>query len=276
MRGDSGRSVAHASFETPTGAFSTPPIPAAALVTGGGQRIGRACALALADAGYAVAVHYHASEKPARSVVAEIEQNGRKAVAIAADLADEAQVAALLPRAAEALGPVGVLVNNASIFENDTVDTVTRDGWNAHLAVNLRAPFVLIQEFARKLPQDAGGCIINLLDERVWSLTPYFVSYTLSKAGLWTLTQTMALALAPRIRVNGIGPGPTLPSPRQSSEQFLEQCRSMPLRRGTGPEEIAAALRFILAAPAMTGQMIALDGGQHLGWAQHRQSATVE
>jgi len=135
---------------------------------------------------------------------------------------------------------------------------------------------VLMQEFTRHLPDGAGGGIINLLDERVWSLTPYFVSYTLSKAGLWTLTRTMALALAPRIRVNGIGPGPTLPSPRQSHEQFLQQCRSMPLQRGTAPEEVAAALRFILAAPAMTGQMIALDGGQHLGWAQARQSGVVE
>jgi NAD(P)-dependent dehydrogenase (short-subunit alcohol dehydrogenase family) len=135
---------------------------------------------------------------------------------------------------------------------------------------------VLIQEFVRLLPRDSGGLVVNLLDERVWNLTPYFLSYTLSKAGLWTLTQTLALALAPRIRVNGIGPGPTLPSPRQSDEQFAEQCKSTPLRRGTGPEEIAAALRFILAAPAMTGQMIALDGGQHLGWAQPRQSVAVE
>jgi NAD(P)-dependent dehydrogenase (short-subunit alcohol dehydrogenase family) len=248
----------------------------AALVTGAGQRIGRACALALGEAGYAVAVHYHRSREPAEAVAAEIAGKGGKAVALGADFADEAAVAELLPRAAAALGPIGVLVNNASVFENDTVDTVTRDGWDAHLAVNLRAPFVLMQHFARQLPADAGGNIVNLLDERVWSLTPYFVSYTLSKAGLWTLTQTMALALAPRIRVNGIGPGPTLPSPRQDHEQFLQQSRSMPLQRGTAPEEIAAALRFILAAPAMTGQMIALDGGQHLGWAQRQHNVVVE
>jgi NAD(P)-dependent dehydrogenase (short-subunit alcohol dehydrogenase family) len=262
--------------ETPTGAFPTLPVPKAALVTGAGQRIGRACALALAEMGYAVAVHYHGSQKTAEDVAAAIREQGGKAVALAADLADETAVKSLLPRAAEALGPIGVLVNNASVFGNDTVDTVTREGWDEHLAVNLRAPFVLMQEFARRLPADVGGNIINLLDERVWSLTPYFVSYTLSKAGLWTLTQTMALALAPRTRVNGIGPGPTLPSPRQSHEQFLQQCRSMPLQRGTAPEEVAAALRFILAAPAMTGQMIALDGGQHLGWAQPRQGGAVE
>ena len=260
----------------PSGAFPAPPIPKAALVTGAGQRIGRACALALADAGYAVAVHYNRSAAAAEETARAITEKGGKAVTLDAELADESAVKALLPRAAGALGPIGVLVNNASIFEGDTVDTATRESWNQHLAVNLRAPFVLMQEFARQLPEDASGNIINLLDERVWNLTPYFLSYTVSKAGLWTLTQTLALALAPRIRVNGIGPGPTLPSPRQSHEQFLQQCRSMPLRRGTAPEEIAAALRFILAAPAMTGQMIALDGGQHLGWAQPRHDGLVE
>lgn len=260
----------------PSGAFPTPEAPKAALVTGAGQRIGRACALALAEAGFAVAVHYNSSGTEAEKVAAAIRAKGRKAIAIAADLADENAVAALLPRAAAALGPIGVLVNNASVFEDDTVATASRESWDRHLAINLRAPFVLIQEFARSLPEEAGGLIVNLLDERVWNLTPYFVSYTLSKAGLWTLTQTMALALAPRIRVNSIGPGPTLPSPRQSHEQFLQQCRSMPLQRGTGPEEIALALRFILDAPAMTGQMMALDGGQHLGWAQPRNARVVE
>jgi len=268
--------VPAASEAMPTGALPAPPVPKAALVTGGGQRIGRACCLALAKAGCAVAVHYHRSREEAETTAATIRDAGGKAVALAADLANEKEVKALLPRAAAALGPVGVLVNNASIFEGDTIDSATRDSWDAHMAVNLRAPFVLIQEFARHLPPQAGGNIINLLDERVWNLTPYFVSYTLTKAGLWTLTQTMALALAPRIRVNGIGPGPTLPSPRQSHEQFVEQCRSMPLRRGTAPDEVAAAMRFILGAPAMTGQMIALDGGQHLGWAPPRQNAVVE
>jgi NAD(P)-dependent dehydrogenase (short-subunit alcohol dehydrogenase family) len=268
--------VPAASDPTPSGALPTPEMPKAALVTGAGQRIGRACALALAEAGFAVAVHYNSSGKAAEAVAGAIRDAGGKAIAIAANLADEDAVAGLLPRAAAALGPIGVLVNNASVFEGDTVATASRDSWDRHLAVNLRAPFVLIQEFARHLPEAAGGLIVNLLDERVWNLTPYFVSYTLSKAGLWTLTQTMALALAPRIRVNGIGPGPTLPSPRQSHEQFLQQCRSMPLKRGTGPEEIAAALRFLLAAPAMTGQMIALDGGQHLGWVQPRDAHVVE
>jgi NAD(P)-dependent dehydrogenase (short-subunit alcohol dehydrogenase family) len=259
-----------------TGALPNPPMPMAALVTGGAQRIGRALSLALAEAGFAVAIHHHRSGDEAQALAGEIVRSGGKAVALAADLAEEAEVKEMLPRAVAALGPIGCLVNNASIFENDTVTTATRDSWDRHLAVNLRAPFVLIQEFARHLPAEAGGLVVNLLDERVWSLTPYFVSYTLTKAGLWTLTRTMALALAPRIRVNGIGPGPTLPSPRQSPEQFLDRCRRMPLRRGTSPLEIAAALRFMLAAPAMTGQMIALDGGEHLGWAQAGQAPVVE
>jgi NAD(P)-dependent dehydrogenase (short-subunit alcohol dehydrogenase family) len=259
-----------------TGALPVPPVPRAALVTGGGRRIGRALSVALAQEGYAVAIHHHDSKNEAEALAIEITRAGGKAVTLAADLSDESAVAELLPRAMAVLGPIGCLVNNASIFENDTVATATRDSWERHLAVNLRAPFVLMQSFARHLPEKAGGVIVNLLDERVWNLTPSFISYSLSKAGLWTLTQTMALALAPRIRVNGIGPGPTLPSPRQSAQQFLDRCRKMPLRRGTSPDEIAAALRFILAAPAMTGQMIALDGGEHLGWAQPGQGEVVE
>ncbi|HEY1301290.1 MAG TPA: SDR family oxidoreductase [Stellaceae bacterium] len=259
-----------------TGALPAPPVPKAALVTGAGRRIGRALALGLAEDGFAVAVHYHRSRAAAEEVVETIRGQGGAAAALDADLADEAAVEALLPRAAAALGPIGVLVNNAGVFGDDTVETVTRDSWNAHIAVNLRAPFVLIQAFAARLPAGAGGVVVNMLDERVWSPTPFFVSYTLSKSGLWTLTQTMALALAPRIRVNGIGPGPTLPSPRQTPEQFARQCALMPLRRGTGPDEVAAALRFILRAPAMTGQMIALDGGQHLGWGQAQRPPAPE
>jgi NAD(P)-dependent dehydrogenase (short-subunit alcohol dehydrogenase family) len=243
-------------------------LPKAALVTGAAQRIGRAIALALAQDGYAVAVHYHRSGEAAVALAAEITRAGGRAAALPADLADESEVLALVPAAVRALGPLGCLVNNASRFERDEALGVTREGWNHHLDTNLRAPFVLMQEFARQLPAGADGAIVNLLDERVWNLTPHFVTYTLSKAGLWTLTQTMALALAPRIRVNGIGPGPTLPSPRQTEADFRRQAESTPLRRGTSPDEIAAAVRFILASPALTGQMIALDGGQHLGWAQ--------
>jgi NAD(P)-dependent dehydrogenase (short-subunit alcohol dehydrogenase family) len=244
------------------------PMPRGALVTGGAKRIGRAIGLMLGEMGWDVAVHYHASRTEADAVVAEIKSKGRRAVALEADLMREDEVASLIGRASEALGALGCLVNNASLFERDEALSATRASWDRHLETNLRAPFVLMQGFARALPADASGAIVNILDERVWNLTPHFTSYTLAKAGLWTLTRTMALALAPRIRVNGIGPGPTLPSPRQSEEQFRRQLEAMPLGRGASPEEIAQAVKFILSAPAMTGQMIALDGGQHLGWTQ--------
>jgi len=243
-------------------------VPRAALVTGAGRRIGRAIALDLAHHGWAVAVHYHTAAADAAAVVGEIKAAGGRAIAVAADLANEAETDSLLPRATEAIGPIGCLVNNASVFEPDTAGTATRASWDQHLEPNLRAPFVLSQAFSRALPTDTGGIIINMLDQRVWNLTPYFLSYTISKAGLWTLTQTLALALAPRIRVNGIGPGPALPSARQTDAEFARQCTSLPLGRGTSPEEICAAVRFLLAAPSVTGQMIALDGGQHLAWAQ--------
>src|SRR4051812_16961081 len=229
-----------------------------ALVTGAAQRIGRAIALDLAGQGYAVAVHYHRSGGPAEALVTEIAGSGGRATALRADLAIETEVTGLIAAAA-ALGPVALLVNNASLFERDEPLTVTRASWDSHMEVNLRAPFLLIQELARRLPQGLEGNVVNLLDQRVWNLTPHFTSYTLSKAGLWTLTQTLALALAPRIGVNAMGPGPALPSTRQTEEQFARQQESTPLRRGTSPAEICAALRFILDSPAMTGQMIALD-----------------
>ena len=242
--------------------------PGAALITGAARRIGRAIAETLAGRGHPVAIHYRASADDAARAVAAIEHAGGRAVALAADLRDEIETRSLVERAREALGPVSVLVNNASIFEHDSVATASRESWDRHMETNLRAPFVLMQAMAAALPADRTGNIVNILDERVWNLTPHFVSYTLSKAGLWTLTQTMALALAPRIRVNGVGPGPTLPSPRQSREQFERQAGMMPLGRGSAPEEVSQAVEFILRAPSMTGQMIALDGGQHLGWAQ--------
>lgn len=250
-------------------------LPRAALVTGAGKRIGRAIALDLATHGFAVAVHYNGSAEAARDVVAEIVAKGGKAVALQADLGDEAAVERLIPAAVAALGPLGVLINNASTFEYDSIASATRAGWDRHLEANLRAPFVLIQQFARQLPETAEGAVVNLLDQRVWNLTPHFVTYTVSKAALWTLTQTLALALAPRIRVNGIGPGPTLPSTHQTEAQFARQCADMPLGHGTSPDEIVAAVWFLLQARAMTGQMVALDGGQHLGWAQPKQSFSV-
>lgn len=243
-------------------------MPRSALVTGAARRIGRAISEELARQGFALAIHYHGSQGPAEELAREIIARGGKAVTLKADLSDESAVLPLIDRAAELLGPIGCLVNNASVFERDSIQDADRNSWDRHMEANLRAPFVLMQRFAAALPGTASGCIINLLDQRVWNLTPHFVSYTVSKAALWTLTQSMALAMAPRVRVNGIGPGPALPSPRQTDAQFERQCAGLPLRRGTSPAEIAEAVRFILAAPSMTGQMIALDGGQHLGWAQ--------
>lgn len=239
-----------------------------ALVTGAAKRIGRAIALDLAAHGWSVAVHYFHSKREADEVVALIRRQGGRAAAFQANLLHENEADDLVPEVCRSLGPLTCLVNNASIFERDEALTATCESWERHLEINLRAPFVLMQGFARQLPREDHGCIINMLDQRVWNLTPHFVSYTVSKSALWTLTRTMALALAPRIRVNAIGPGPTLRNDRQSEEHFLAQWESVPLNRGTTPEEICAAVRFILSAPAMTGQMIALDGGEHLGWAQ--------
>ncbi len=243
-------------------------MPRTALVTGAGRRIGAAIALGLAEAGWAVAVHYNSSPDAANDIVAMIRAKGGNSVALKADLGHESEVASLVPAAAKALGPLGCLVNNASTFDYDSVATATRTSWDHHIETNLRAPFVLSQCFAAHLPAAAEGVIINMIDQRVWNLTPHFTTYTVSKAGLWTLTQTLAMALAPRIRVNAIGPGPTLPSTHQDQAQFARQCAAMPLKRGTTPEEIADAVRFLIGARAMTGQMLALDGGQHLGWAQ--------
>jgi NAD(P)-dependent dehydrogenase (short-subunit alcohol dehydrogenase family) len=241
-------------------------IPRVALVTGAARRLGRASALALAGAGFDIAIHYHGSAEAAEATAGEVRALGRRAATLRADLTREEETARLLPDATAALGPVGVLVNNASTFERDEWHDATRESWDHHIEPNLRAPFVLMQAFARALPAEAEGAVINMLDQRVWSLTPHFVSYSVAKAGLWALTQSMALALAPRIRVNGIGPGPAMPSPNQSSEHFARQNAGVPLGHGTSPEEVATAVLAILRLPAMTGQMIALDGGQHLQW----------
>jgi len=235
-----------------------------ALVTGAGKRIGRAIAEYLADTGWAVCVHYNASAEAGREVAAGIIARGGAAQAIQADLGNEAATAGLIGRASQAFGPLGLLVNNASRFEKDDIRTASRESWDAHMEANLRAPFVLTQGFAAQLGEGTRGNIINIIDQRVWNLTPQFASYTLSKAGLWTLTQTAAMALAPAIRVNAIGPGPALPSRRQSAADFERQWRALPLQRPVEPAEIARAVGFILDAPSMTGQMIALDSGQHL------------
>lgn len=237
-----------------------------ALVTGAAHRIGRAIAGDLAERGWTLAVHYGTSRDAAYDLVESILEKGGRAQAFQADLAKEDQVETLIARVVDALGPLGLLVNCASAFEFDTWDSAGRDDWDLHMEVNLRAPFVLTQNFARALPDPLSGNVVNIVDQRVWSLTPFFTTYTLSKAGLWTLTQTLAMALAPRIRVNAIGPGPVLRNPRQSEADFARQCAQTPLGRAVDPKEICDAVRFIVDAPSMTGQMIALDGGQHLAW----------
>lgn len=241
-------------------------LPGCALVTGAARRIGRAIALDLAAYGWTVAVHHRSSNAEAAKVVADIVAGGGRAAAFAADLLYEEQTAGLIDSVGAVLGPVTCLINNASVFEYDSPASVTKESWDLHMQVNLRAPFVLAQSFLRQLPTETCGNIINLLDQRVWNLTPHFTSYTVSKAGLWTLTQTLAMALAPRVRVNGIGPGPTLPSKRQSAEHFARQWARTPLARQVTPEEICAAVRYLLSAPSVTGQMISVCAGQHLGW----------
>jgi len=252
--------------------FAIPPaIPRTALVTGGGARLGRAIALCLAASGVSVAVHCRSGTGPghdeAERTADEIRGYDVRACVIAADLAVEAEVGTIIPGVVASLGPLGILVNNASVFQRDEWHDASRQSWDAHIEPNLRAPFRLMQDFARLLPAGREGVVLNMLDERVWSLTPHFVSYTASKAALWSLTRSMALALAPRrIRVNAIGPGPALPSARQTAAQFAKQCASVPLGRGTDPDEVAHAALALLCLPSVTGQMLALDGGQHLQW----------
>ncbi len=245
------------------------------LITGAARRIGAAVARDLASVGWSVAVHHHRSLAAAQALVGTIAANGGCAQAFATNLQSEAETSQLVGRVADALGPVHCLINNASVFERDDALSVTRESWERHLQINLRAPFLLTQAFARQVPE-SGGCVINVLDQRVWNLTPHFTSYTVSKAALWTLTQTLAMALAPKVRVNAIGPGPTLPSVRQSEEQFVRQWSAVPLARPTSPLEIAGVVRFLLDAPGVTGQMIAVDGGQHLGWTVAKRHEAVD
>lgn len=248
----------------PGGALS---VHGAALVTGGAKRLGREMALALGRAGWDVAVHYNASAEEAERTAAEIRALGRQAAAIPADLRDWNVATALFDAAQAALGPVACLVNSASLFEADDIDSLAEARWNAHFDINLRAPARLSQEFAARLPEGANGAVVNLIDQRVWKLTPQFLSYTASKSALWTLTKTLAQALGPRgVRVNAIGPGPTLRNARQTDEDFDAQRSATILRRGSSPQGVVQALLYLLDAEEVTGQMIAVDGGQHLAW----------
>jgi NAD(P)-dependent dehydrogenase (short-subunit alcohol dehydrogenase family) len=238
----------------------------AALVTGGALRIGRAIALRLAREGWCVAIHCNRSLTAAETLAAEIKSAGGQAEIFSAPLDEAETPERLIKEVTARLGPLACLVNNASLFEDDRLGALSPEAWDRHIAVNVRAPVFLSQAFAAALPATRDGNIINIVDQRVWRPNPLFFSYTISKAALWTATRTMAQALSPRIRVNAIGPGPVLRSIHQSEADFAQECAAMPLGHGTSPEEIADAVMFILGAPAMTGQMIALDGGQHLMW----------
>lgn len=248
----------------------------AALVTGGAARLGRAMVLGLAARGTDVAIHYAGSADAAEDTAQEARALGVRAETLQADLLHEDDMQALVWRASEALGqPLDVLVNNASIFEYDVIDTATKESWDRHMNSNLRAPFVLTQHFARQAPKagrdDAGeplaqAAIINMIDQRVRKLTPEFMTYTLAKMGLWAFTQTAAMGLAPDIRVNAIGPGPTMQGHRQSEAHFANQRAATVLGRGANPSDIVSAMCYLLDSPAVSGQLICVDGAQHLGW----------
>ncbi len=240
--------------------------PKTVLVTGAAKRLGRALALDLARHGWQIALHYNSSEKEARATAADAATAGVKVALFKADLSHESETAALIERAVAELGSLGALVNSASLFENDDWYSVSRESWDKHMETNLRAPFVLAQAFARQVSRDASGAIVNIIDQRVLKPTPQFMSYSLSKAGLHWLTATLAQALAPRVRVNAVGPGPTIINARQSQADFTRQREATVLGRGAEPQDVCDAVRYLLEASAVTGQMIAVDGGQHLIW----------
>lgn len=242
----------------------------AVLITGAAKRLGRAIALELAGHGFDVAIHYRSSKAEAQSLADEIAKLGRKTTLVDGELSKEAEVSTIVPRAAAAFGHLTALVNCASVFEDDRIDTATRASWDKHIETNLRAPLVLSQAFAKQLPKGARGGIVNIIDQAVLNLTPQFLSYTVSKAALWTLTQTLAQALAPMIRVNAVAPGPSLKAEKQSQDNFDRHVRETLLQRPSEPKDIASAVRYLLTAPAVTGQMIAVDSGQHLGWSREQ------
>lgn len=238
----------------------------AALVTGGARRLGRAISIDLARHGFAVAIHYNGSRGEAEALAAGIRKEGGQAAILQGDLRDGQAAGGLVDAATAALGPLGLVVNNASLFEDDSATDFDEAVWDAHFAVHVKAPAIIARNFARSLAEGREGLIVNIIDQRVWRLTPRFFSYTLSKSALWTATRTMAQALAPRIRVNAIGPGPTLANDRQDEVDFERQTGALLLERGPDLAEFGATIRYLWEARSVTGQMIALDGGQHLAW----------
>jgi len=237
-----------------------------ALVTGGAKRIGKAIVEDLAAHGFSLAIHANSSIAEAEALARALRERGLRAAALCCDLSDDAATARLIDAAVDAVGPLGLLVNNASLFKPDTVETFDAALLDRHMAVHVKAPSVLTRDFVRQLPPGAAGSIVNIIDQRVWNPTPRYYSYTLSKAALWMATRTMAQSFAPRVRVNAIGPGPSLPNERQDDADFQAQLDGLILRRGPDLAEFGRTVRFLFDTPSITGQMIALDGGQHLAW----------
>ena len=236
------------------------------LVTGAGRRIGRAIALDLAAHGYNIAIHANSSGAEAEAVAGLIRDGGGSAQVYIADLSDSASARRLHADVSAGSGNPDIIVNNASVFEGDDVQSFDEALFDRHFAIHVKAPVILAEAMAANLAEGNNGLIVNIIDQRVWKLTPNFFSYTLSKSALWTATQTMAQALAPRIRVNAIGPGPTLANERQKADDFARQAAAVPLGHGPDLDEIGATIRYLHTARSVTGQMIALDGGQHLAW----------
>ncbi|MDP1729731.1 MAG: SDR family oxidoreductase [Devosia sp.] len=250
--------------------LSRQPNAGVALVTGAAGRIGASIARGLAARGYRTVIHFRSSETQAKATAADIARAGGTVALVQADLSRRSERSSLIKQASEPFGPLSVLVNNASLFEPDSVFDVDEALWDQHFRVHAEAPVFLARDFAAQLPEGAEGNIVNIIDERVLHLSPANLSYTLSKAVLWTATRTLAQSLAPRIRVNAIGPGPTLPAAAQTQESFETAQARLPLKRGATPEDIADGVLFILGAHSMTGQLLALDGGEHLEYPERR------
>ncbi|MHC5306837.1 SDR family oxidoreductase [Bartonella sp. LJL80] len=236
-----------------------------ALITGGSKRLGAAIALDLAANGFNLAIHYLNGRDQANALVDELRSLGAEAHCFHADLLKTKGVG-LTDAVVQKMGPVELLVNNASLFIDDHIGSLNEKVWDDHFALHLRTPTILADAMHNYLPKDGNGLIVNMIDQRVWKPNPQFLSYTLSKSALWTLTQTLAQALAPHIRVNAIGPGPSLKSPRQSDQDFLDQTQAVLLQHGPSLTEFGATVRYFWQQTSVTGQMIALDGGQHLMW----------
>jgi len=247
-----------------------------ALITGGSERIGKVICESIARKGWNVVVHYNKSKTSAFSLKNKLNSYNVKSYCIKADLSKDIELKKLFIKAKKEMGNINCLINNASTFELDNIHNIEKKKWEYHLNTNVWAPIFLIKQFVKNLPKKINGNIINIVDQRVVNLTPFFTTYTLTKSMLWTLTQTLALSLAPKIKVNAIGPGPTFPSKRQTSKQFKNQYRKVPLKKAVDPNEIAEAVLFILNSNSLTGQLINIDSGQHLGWAHANNKKIID